>query len=337
MIAPLRYVISLHKRSILTVVAIAVVVMFLTSITVVIYSFEMSNRALVERFQTDYYVISSTEDLLKSRVPEELVGNKGAYVTILNARINNVSTYIVGIYDPGNILGKRYQCSAGEIILGKYYSNKLIAVHVAWRNGSEVLKVKRITNLNFFPQYWAVANFSFVKNQTHRVNFIITKGKINVQGYEIYSMTKLNDFYVKNIGEITWDLFFLEAISIVVIYIFTNTLLNMEIRENVRKIGIMKAVGSSKKNIAALYLLRSIFVGSAGMLLGFSLGVILSYLLISFIPLLGLSTYFFIYIPPMVFLIDLLIAIAGAAIAAVGPIRRAVRIDILRGMRGAMI
>ncbi len=337
MLAPLRYVISIHKRTRLTILAIAVVIMFLTSVTAIIYSFELSNKQLVERFESKYYIVASTEHLPDSRVPMELVGDKGAYVSLLRVKIGNISTYLAGIYDPNHILGKRYECGGNEIILGKSFAPKNDTVLVYWDNGSAWMSVRRIINLDIFPSYWAVANLSFVNSITHHINFIIVKEKMPVGDYKIYSMTRLNEFYQKNVEEITWDLLFIELIAIVVIYVFNNALLNMEIRENVRKIGIIKAVGSTRKNIAGIYLLRSLFIGFAGMILGFSMGVILAYLMTSFIPLIGLSTYFFIYIPPVVFLIDVLISVLGSFLASIGPIRRAVQIDIIRGMREAGI
>jgi len=332
MIAPMRYVISLHKRSKLTIVAIAIVIMFITSITSIIYSFELSNKELVERFQSKYHIISSSEDLLKSKINIKDV--RGAYVTLLKVNIGGRETYLAGIYDPYKILESKYECKMNEIILEKSFSTRNNTVKILWQSGSMWLKVKRVNSLDIFPEYWGIANFSLVNNITHRVNFIITKERFEIQGYETYSMTKLNDFYFKNVEEITWDLIFLELISIVVIYIFTNTLLNMEVRENIRKMGIMKAIGSSKRNIASLYLLRSIYIGTSGMLLGFSLGVVLSYILTTFIPMLGISTYFVVYIPPVIFLIDVLLGVGGSFLASIGPVRKAVKVNILAGLGG---
>ncbi|MCD6369987.1 MAG: FtsX-like permease family protein [Thermoplasmata archaeon] len=337
MLAPLRYVVSMHKRSKLTILSIGIVVMFLTSVTVTIYSFEVSNRELAERFESKYYIISSSPDFLKSRVSKNLVGKHGVYVSMLPVKIGNRSTYMAGIYDPSHLLGKKYLCGKDEIILGKELSIDGENVIISWSNGSAWMKVGNRISFDLFPDYWVIANSSFVINITGYVNFIIVKEKIEIEGYEIYSMTTFNSFYQKTVEQITWDLLFLELIAIVVIYIFTNTLLHMEIRENVRKIGIMKALGSTNKNIVGIYLLRSLFIGFSGMVLGFSLGVVISYFMSTFIPpLFGISTYFTIYIPPEVFLLDLIIAVIGALLASIGPIRRAVKIEILRGMGGAL-
>ena len=332
MLAPLRYVISMSKRSKLTIIAIGVVIMFLTSTISVIYSFEMSNRELTQRFQSKYYVISSHPNILKSSVPLNMVS--GAYVVLLPVNVDNISTFAVGIYDPYGILKKNYNCSQGEIILGTQFKATNGNVVLQIGENKTMLHVRRKMELDIFPNYWVIINFTEALRISKKVNFVITDKLMHITGYYTTSMIQLNNFYTRNVEEISWDLMFLEIIGILVIYIFTNTLLNLEIMENVRKISIIKAMGSSRSNLIGLYLLRSLYIGLSGMVIGFSLGVIVTYFMVSFLPLLGIVSYFNIYIPPTVFVINTLIALVGAVLASLGPIRRAVKIEVIQGIRG---
>ncbi len=329
MISPLRYVVSLTRRSKLTVFTIAIVIMFVTSTLIIVYSFEMSNQALVERFQSNYYVISSEENLLKSRVEMHL--DDAAYVWISPGWVNNVSTYVVAVYDPHNIMGTYFGCPEDRVILGRDIKSGSV-VNVRFLDLDLNLTLDRRMSFTYFPDYWVVVNYTYFAGL--KPNFMVVDHPVNVEGYETRSITTLTVFYEKTAEEISFDLFLLDLISMVVVYLFINALLNIEIRENIRKISTMRAIGSTKKNIAALYLLRSLYVGSVGMLIGFSMGVALSYLLASIFPLFGMLTYFYIYIPSIVFVADILVAIAGALIAAIGPIRSALKINIVEGMRG---
>ncbi len=306
--------------------------MFLTSTISVIYSFEMSNRELTQRFQSKYYVISSSFNLLKSDVSPNAVS--GAYVVLLSVKVDNISTFAAGIYDPHGILKKNYNCSVGEIILGNEFktTNRNVILQIGRNN--TILHVRRKMELGIFPNYWVIINFTQALRISKKINFVITDKSVHITGYYTTSMIQLNNFYTRNVEEISWDLLFLEIIGILVIYIFTNTLLNLEIMENVRKISIIKALGSSRSNLIGLYLLRSLYIGLSGMIIGFSLGVIITYFMVSFLPLLGVVSYFNIYVPPIVFVINALIALAGAVLASLGPIRRAVKIEVINGIRG---
>ncbi len=332
MIAPLRYIISIGKRAKLTIITIGIVIMFITSTLITVYSFETSNRELVKRFEAKYYIISSQDNLLNSHVPLGTVN--GTYVWVVKGKINNESTYIAGIYDPNNLLGYLYQCDENSVVLGSSFKNIKGTAKLEFYNKTMELRIKGYMNFKYFPNYWCVVNYSLFKNMSKEPNFIITNKNLKVDGFETRSMTSLTQFYSKTAEEISFDLLLLDIISIVVIYLFVNALLSIEIRENTKKIAIMKAIGSTKYNIAGIYLLRSLYIGFVGMLIGFSFGVILSYLLSSIIPLFGMLTYFNIYVPHIVLIADFIISVVGSVFASITPIRRAVRINIIKGIRG---
>ena len=309
--------------------------MFITSTFVIVYSFEISNKELVERFQSQYYIISSSEDLLESRISTNEI--EGAYIYLIPGKIKNETTYLVGIYDPHNIIGKAYQCNYDEIILGRYYNNEKGNVHVILNSSLITLKILKTFDFKFFPNYWGIINYSLAQKFQKEPNFIIVDKKLYVEGYLIEPIVKLSDFYYKSSEEITFDLIFLTMISIVAIYFFINALLNIEIKENTRNISIIRAIGSTTYNIGAIYFMRAIYIGVAGMILGLSLGIIIAYLLSSTFQLMGFLTYFIIYIPYDMFTINALLSVIGGAVASLQPIRNATRIKIISGMKGVTL
>ena len=306
--------------------------MFITSTFVIVYSFEISNKELVERFQSQYYIISSSTNLLESRVP---IGNiEGAYIYIIPAKVGNENTYVVGIYDPYSVIGKAYQCKYNEIILGKYYTEEKGKIQITLNGTPIEMRILKIFDFKFFPNYWAIINYSLAQKFQKIPNFIIVDKKIEVEGFITEPIVKLSEFYYKSSEEITYDLIFLTMISIVAVYFFINALLHMEIKENMRNISIIRAMGSTTTNIGAIYFLRALYIGTGGMILGIALGIVIAYLLSSSFQLLGFLTYFTIHIPYEVFLMDILIAIIGGAIASIQPIRSVVKMKILSGIRG---
>ncbi len=329
MISPLRFVVSLTKRSKLTVITIAIVVLFVTATLIIVYSFEMSNKALIERFESNYYIISSSDNLLKSKIKESIPD--AAYVWIVQGKVNNISTYIIGVKDIHHVLNVELSCQPSSIIVGKKLNVSKWA-HVEFEGKSLNLTVDRKMSFSMFPDTWVVVNHTVISSASP--NFAIVYKKINVAGYGTRSMTTLSTFYEKTAEEISFDLFILDLISMVVIYLFINALLSIEIRENVKKIAIIRAIGSTGKNIGGLYFLRALYIGTIGTLIGFSAGVIISYLLAAVIPLFGMMTYFSIYIPHAVFYADVIIAVLGSSLASISPVRTALKIKPIEGIKG---
>ncbi len=337
MIAPARYIVSFTKKTKLTVITIALVIMFTTSSVVIVYSFEKSNEDLVNRFISQYYIITSTDNIVDSRVPLNLVN--GTYVSLIYVSINGTETYLAGVKDYAGILGSAYSCKYDEISLGKYFQGKIKGyATVKYNNTVLNLTVRRFMSFKFFPSYWAVGNYSLIatlKNSDY-ANFVIVSKYIQIPGYITRSMISLTSFYKQTANEIGFDLFLLNIISIVVIYMFINTLLTMEIKQNMRKIGIIRAIGSTKKNISGLYMLRALYVGFVGMLIGFSMGIVMAYFLATVIPLAGYLTYFNIYVPSYVFYMNILLAVVGSFFASIRPVKNALKVPILSAIRSVI-
>ncbi len=336
MIAPLRYVISLKRRSKITIMAIAVVIMFITSTSIIAYSFEVNNKELVERFESRYYMVYSNENILKSSVP---ISNdiKGAYAYIIPAKIGNKSTYLVGIYDPNHLLSSFFQCHYGDIILGDNYENYKIGnnVNVSLNFSSPInLHITNVHSLILFPSYWGIINYTLAQKYRKNPNFAIINENKKIEGFYTSSMIGLSDFYFKSSEEITTDLLFLALISIVAVYFFIDSLLTIEIRESVRKIAIIRAIGSTTKNISAIYILRSLYIGIVGMILGLSAGIVIAYLVAAIFPLTGILTYFVIYIPLKVFTFPLIIILVGSVLGIIQPLLNANKVNIVKGMKG---
>ncbi len=329
MLSPIRYVISLDGRSRLTVITIAIVIMFVTSTLVIVFSFENSNKELVDRFQSKYYVVVSSDNIMDSRVNARI--KNATMVWMAPATINGTSTVIISVMDPTHLMGYGYTCKETQLIPGTALNLKKTA-NLSYEGRNYTLSVLGKKDLKFFPNYWAIVNISFFRGRAP--NMLIVNHPVKVHGYMVLPMTVLTQFYAKTAEDVTFDLVLIDLITIVVVYLFINALLNVEIRDSVKKISIMRAIGSSRKNIGGIFLLRAIYIGTAGMIIGFSLGVILSYLLAAIIPLTGMLTYFNIVVPHLVFIVDLVVAVLGSFLAAIVPVKRAINIDILAGMKG---
>jgi putative ABC transport system permease protein len=109
--------------------------------------------------------------------------------------------------------------------------------------------------------------------------------------------------------------------------LISNTMTTL-VSEQTGEIGIMRAVGARRRQVALVYLKTAVLLGALGTLVGIALGIVLSNLLASFFG----STFFAIDVG---FGVDLtvvavaaLIGVFGPALAALPAIRRGTRADL---------
>ena len=109
--------------------------------------------------------------------------------------------------------------------------------------------------------------------------------------------------------------------------LISNTMTTL-VAEQTSEIGIMKAVGGRRRQIAAVYLKTALLLGGLGTVAGIVLGVVLAYALTRFFG----STFFAVGVGfgidwPIV-LISALVGLLGPPLAALPAIRRAVRVPV---------
>jgi len=109
--------------------------------------------------------------------------------------------------------------------------------------------------------------------------------------------------------------------------LISNTMTTL-VAEQTSEIGIMKAVGGRRRQIAAVYLKTAVLLGGLGTVVGIVLGAVLAYVLARFFG----STFFAVGVGfgiawPVV-LISALVGLLGPPLAALPAIRRAVRVPV---------
>jgi putative ABC transport system permease protein len=130
-----------------------------------------------------------------------------------------------------------------------------------------------------------------------------------------------SDLFVDFFGVIT----LLALLSALVL--ISNTMTTL-VSEQTGEIGIMRAVGARRRQVALVYLKTALLLGAVGTLVGIALGILLSNLLASFFG----STFFAIDVG---FGVDLtvvavaaLIGLLGPGLAALPAVRRGTRVDL---------
>jgi putative ABC transport system permease protein len=124
-------------------------------------------------------------------------------------------------------------------------------------------------------------------------------------------------------------LYVLLALSVVVSLLGMVNTLVLSVFERTREIGMLRAVGMSRRAVRRMVRHESIITALIGAALGMPLGIAAAALVTR-----AMSTYEVGFSPPIVPLpVFALVAIAAGVAAAVIPARRAGRLDVLRALQ----
>lgn len=142
---------------------------------------------------------------------------------------------------------------------------------------------------------------------------------------KIQTRHEYTDTMTKQVNQLLLLIYALLAMSIVIsVFGIVNTLV-LSVYERTREIGMLRAIGASRRQVRRMVRYESVITSIIGGLLGIVVGVVFASLLIS-----QLGTEGIVFALPGLQLVYMLIASAAVGIiAAVLPARRASRIDIL--------
>ena len=118
--------------------------------------------------------------------------------------------------------------------------------------------------------------------------------------------------------------------ALVLSAILTAAMINGLLAQQIRQIGIMKAIGARSGQIAAMYLVLTAFLGAVATAIGAPLGIAASRSLAGVVARLLNFTIYSDAAPAWVYLLLALMGIAVPLIVALGPIQRTTRTTVRR-------
>jgi putative ABC transport system permease protein len=139
---------------------------------------------------------------------------------------------------------------------------------------------------------------------------------------------ELKDNQEEQINQLVGFFYVLLALAIVISLLGIVTTLALSIHERTRELGMLRAVGMSRRQVRTLVRYESVITALIGAILGTVLGVIFASLLA--VPL--ADEGFELSYPIGTLLILLVLAALAGVLAAIFPARRAARLDVLRAL-----
>jgi putative ABC transport system permease protein len=145
---------------------------------------------------------------------------------------------------------------------------------------------------------------------------------------ETLNQQELKDSQEEQINQLVLFFYVLLALAIVISLLGIVTTLALSIHERTRELGMLRAVGMSRRQVRTMVRYESVITALIGAILGTVLGVIFASLLA--VPL--ADEGFELSYPIVTLLVLLVLAALAGVLAAIFPARRAARLDVLRAL-----
>jgi putative ABC transport system permease protein len=145
---------------------------------------------------------------------------------------------------------------------------------------------------------------------------------------EVLNQEELKDKQEEQINQVVAFVYVLLALAIVISLLGIVTTLVLSIHERTRELGLLRAVGMSRRQVRTMVRYEAVITALIGAVLGMVLGVIFAALMSA--PLADEGFVLAYPIPTLVIL--LLLAALAAVLAAVWPARRAAKLDVLQAL-----
>jgi putative ABC transport system permease protein len=165
-------------------------------------------------------------------------------------------------------------------------------------------------------------NLTTLRKQIHRVL------QAQYPSADVYSQQDLKNQQTKNVNQLLALIYVLLAMSVIVsLFGIINTLV-LSVYERTREIGMLRAIGTTRRQVRWIIRWESVITSVIGAILGLLLGIILAFLITTGLQSQGIEYT----IPIGQLLIWVVFAIFFGIVAAAFPARRAARLDVLQAI-----
>jgi ABC-type antimicrobial peptide transport system permease subunit len=233
------------------------------------------------------------------------------------------------------------QVWVGEAFLKSTHNHNLTvlpgaSVEIASSSATLTLTYDRMRPSILLPDEWALVSAESMLQLDSTLgddaNFLLVGEdspdlpRLQDEGFVTTRTVAAVDFFRQGVNSLEPALWGLAAAVGGIIVVLTFTLMAIEVRNRSAELRTLRQIGASPGFVIRLIVLQSLFVSSLGAVLGLALGSILTNAVVSFLPLVGMSTFVLpapslegMYIPALV-------ALIAGLLGAISPARNASRI-----------
>jgi putative ABC transport system permease protein len=236
-------------------------------------------------------------------VPKDFADSRdlkvGSTVTLVTPRGKEVPYKVAGIYSPGaGVIGG--VLISNEALESDWDAKDIAFSLAASSSGADPDEIKR-------AEQQALAQFPVAKPQT---------------------IDDFKDEQNKQVDSLVGLVYALLSLSVIVALLGIVNTLALSVHERTRELGLLRAVGMSRRQVRRMVRAESVITAAIGALLGIVLGV--AFAAIVSRPL--ADDGFVLTIPVGTLIVVVVLAALAGVLAAIQPARRAAKVDVLRAV-----
>jgi putative ABC transport system permease protein len=148
-------------------------------------------------------------------------------------------------------------------------------------------------------------------------------------GVDVLDQTEYKEEQMGFVDQMLGLVYALLALAIIIALLGIGNTLALSIVERTRELGVLRAVGMTRKQLRSTIRWESVIIAVQGALLGLVIGVFFGWALVTALEDEGLNTF---TVPVLSLVVVVVLAALAGVVAAVMPARRAARLDVLRAV-----
>jgi putative ABC transport system permease protein len=148
-------------------------------------------------------------------------------------------------------------------------------------------------------------------------------------GVDVLDQTEYKEEQMGFVDQMLGLVYALLALAIIIALLGIGNTLALSIVERTRELGLLRAVGMTRKQLRSAIRWESVIIAVQGALLGLVIGVFFGWALVTALEDEGLNTF---TVPVLSLVVVVVLAALAGVVAAVMPARRAARLDVLRAI-----
>ena len=148
-------------------------------------------------------------------------------------------------------------------------------------------------------------------------------------GAKVLDQTEYKADQTKFIDQLLGLIYALLALAILIALLGIGNTLALSILERTRELGLMRAVGMTRRQLRSSVRWESVIIALQGALLGLVVGIFFGWALVTAMRDQGLNT---LKVPAVSLLVIVVLAAIFGVVAALYPARRAAKLDVLRAI-----
>jgi putative ABC transport system permease protein len=151
----------------------------------------------------------------------------------------------------------------------------------------------------------------------------------NYPSVQVNNQEETKQEYIKQVDQLFAIVYVLLILSVIISAFGIVNTLGLSIYERIRELGLLRAVGMSKRQVKRMVRVESVIIAVLGAILGLVVGVLFGWALQQALSDLGIDR---LAIPVRQLVIMLIVAALIGVVAAIWPARRAAKLDILQAI-----